>query len=100
MNDRITAMINGANARLLSRFTSKDAHQEVSARTRSYDLVDATKKRRLIWLGHILRMQGPRLVKPTTKIQHDQKLAGDLFTDLPDYLHYDEIVLLAQNRKN
>ena len=29
------AKINGCNARMLSRFTNKDAHQEASARTRS-----------------------------------------------------------------
>ena len=31
LDERITAMINGANARLLSRFTGKDAHTEASA---------------------------------------------------------------------
>ena len=40
MNEQAKAMLNGANARCLSRFTGKDAHQEASARsTRSYDLV-------------------------------------------------------------
>ena len=28
LNEQIIAMINGANARLLSRFTGKDTHQE------------------------------------------------------------------------
>ena len=63
LDERITAKINGFNSRMLSRFTGKDAHAEASARTRSYDLVAAVKKRRLIWLGHILRLKGERLVK-------------------------------------
>ena len=45
LDDKVTAMLNGANARLLSRFTGKDAHAEASARTRTYDLVKAIKVR-------------------------------------------------------
>ena len=63
------AMINGANARLLSRFTGKDAHQEASVKTRTYDLVRDIKKRRMKWLGHLLRLPGHRLVKLATKVQ-------------------------------
>ena len=44
LSTRTQAMINGVNARCLCRFTGKDAHQEVSARTRSYDLVRAIRK--------------------------------------------------------
>ena len=53
LDQETIAMINGANARLLSRFTGKDAHVEVSVRTRMYDLVGAIRKRRLKWIGHI-----------------------------------------------
>ena len=46
LDERIQAMINGASARCLCRFTGKDAHQEASVRTRSFDLVLAIRKRR------------------------------------------------------
>ena len=68
MNERTMAMINGANARCLCRFTGKDAHQEASARSRSYDLVRAIRQRRLRWLGHLLRLRGDRLVKLATRV--------------------------------
>ena len=69
LSERAMAMINGANARCLCRFTGKDAHQEASARTRSYDLVRAIRQRRLRWLGHLLRLRGDRLVKLATRVQ-------------------------------
>ena len=48
------AKLNGANARLLSRFTGKTSHEEASDRKRTYDMVMAIRKRRHQWLGHIL----------------------------------------------
>ena len=69
MDEQTRAHINGANASLLSRFTGKDAHQEASTKTRSYDLVKAIKQRRMKWLGHLLRLQGERLVKLATWVQ-------------------------------
>ena len=44
--------LNGANSRLLSRFTGKTTHQE--ARDPTFDLIVAIRRRRLCWLGHIL----------------------------------------------
>ena len=99
LDEKTTAMINGANARCLSRFTGKDAHTEASARTRSFDLVLAIRKRRFKWLGHILRMQGPRLVKLATRVQHSQGMKGNLFMDIPGKYSYDAICKLADNRK-
>ena len=46
LNVQTLAKINGANARLLSRFTGKDAHEEASAATRTFDLVHAVRLRR------------------------------------------------------
>ena len=91
-------MLNGANARLLSRFTGKDAHKEASPSSQTYNLVSAIKKRRLKWLGHILRMEGDRLVKFATKTQFDQGLAGDLFEGLPTDWDYEHISDVTSNR--
>mgnify|MGYP003326603192 CR=1 FL=1 len=98
LSEEVCALINGANARLLSRFTHKSAHEEASPRTRTYDLLDAVRRRRLVWLGHILRMQGKRLVKFATAIQFRQQLEGDLFDDIPSHFTYDDIQRLAQDR--
>ena len=92
-------MLNGANARLLSRFTGKDIRAEVSSHTCSFDLVGNIKKKRLKWLGHILRMKGPRLIKLAVKVQFNQDLTGDMFDALPRHLNFDEVVNLVQDRK-
>ena len=98
LTEEVCAMINGANARLLSRFTHKSAHEEASPRTRTYDLLDAVRRRRLVWLGHILRMQGKRLVKLATVLQFEQQLEGDMFADISQQFTYDDIQRVAQDR--
>ena len=99
LNEKNMALLNGANARCLSRFTGKDAHAEASAKTRSYDLVLAIRKRRFKWLGHILRMPESRLIKLATKVQFQQGLQGNLFMDIPCNPSYEGICGLAKNRK-
>ena len=93
------ASINGINARCLSRITGKSAHEEASARTRTYDLVRAIRVRRLKWLGHILRMTGERLVKMAVRRQWQLGIEGNIFMDVPAGLTYTEVVALAQDRK-
>ena len=99
LDESTLAMLNGANARCLSRFTGKDAHAEASARSRSFDLTLAIRKRRFKWLGHILRMQGSRLVKLAVAVQHSQGLRGNIFMDIPGQFSFKAICRLAQNRK-
>ena len=99
LDEASAAMINGANARLLSRFTGKDAHAEASARTRSYDLVQAIRLRRFKWVGHIMRMDGDRLVKLAVQSQFKHEYEGSMLSDLPDHMKYNDIVQAAQQRK-
>ena len=91
--------LNGTNAHCLSRFTGKDAHTEASARSRSFDLVHAIRKRRFKWLGHILRMPGSRLIKLAIKVQHKQGMSGNMFMDVPGSYSFEAICKLARNRK-
>ena len=99
LDAKTTALINGANARCLSRFTGKDAHVEASVRTRSFDLVAAIKRRRFKWLGHLLRLQGNRIVKWALKVQHGQHYEGNMFHGMPDRLKFGQVALLAYDRK-
>jgi len=59
--------LNGANSHLLTRITGKTIHEE--ARDPSYDLNLNIRKRRLCWLGHILRLDDHRLVKSAIRAQ-------------------------------
>ena len=36
LDERVCAMINGANSRMLARFTGKSVHEEASAQTRTF----------------------------------------------------------------
>ena len=56
---------------------------ETSAKTRSYDLVGAIRRRRYRWLGHILRLDGDRLIKEAVKVQFLMQLPGNIFMDAP-----------------
>ena len=92
LDEQAQAQINGINARLMSRFTGKDAHQEASPKTRTYDLVRAIKQRRMKWLGHLLRLPEERLVKLATRVQHARHLShhkgNDTTIVVVLYLHY------------
>ena len=91
LSEENIALLNGANARLLSRFTGKDAHVEASKRTRSYDLVLAIRKRRFKWLGHILRLPGERLIKLAIRVQHQRGRPGNMAMDIPGILSFEAI---------
>ena len=92
-------MINGANARCLSRFTGQDAHSKASAITRTFDLVGAIKKRRFVYLGHILRMQDERLVKHAVERQFALGQQGNMFQDVPKHYTLAQVKAVAANRK-
>ena len=72
LNESILKTINGFNSRCLSVITKGDVHE--LARDPPFHLVLTIRKRRLRYLGHILRMEQDRLVKRTlialTKRRH------------------------------
>ena len=85
--------INGANSRLLARITRRTVHEE--ARSPSYDIIRSIRYRRLVWLGHILRLKkvkqhdnsgnfmgyAERLVKTAVQHQHAEGYEGSLLMD-------------------
>ena len=54
LTGKVIAALNGANARMVSIITGRTAHQEASAKWRTFNLVTWIRARRLQWLGHIL----------------------------------------------
>ena len=104
MTPKTTRQLNGANSRLLSRFTGRTAHEE--ARNPSLDMVASIRARRLCWLGHILRMEDvkteegetkTRLVKLAAIHQHTAGYAGSIFMDAPRGT-LEEIMKVAEER--
>ena len=57
------------------------------------------RKRRFVWLGHILRMEGDRLVKHAVARQHSIGLPGNMFYDVPPHLSFEQIEAAASDRK-
>ena len=99
LDEKTAAALNGANTRCLSRISGKSIHEEASVRTRTFDLVGSIRKRRMKWLGHILRMPNERLVKHAARRQYEMAREGNLFADTPQHLSYDELEAVTQNRK-
>ena len=58
---QVTRMINGFNSRCLHVITGED--YRVTATTPVYDLVLAVRKRRMRYLGHVLRLPQDRIVR-------------------------------------
>ena len=97
LDQKTIAMLNGCNARCLSHITQKTAHEEASAKTRTYDVVAAIRQRRHKWLGHILRLKGQRYVKEAVKAQLLLNLPGNITMDSPTF-SFDDLTALAQDR--
>ena len=79
--------LNGANSRLLARFTGKTIPQEARAATTSYSLIRGIRIPRLRYLGHILRSGTNRLVYQAVMAQRDMNIYGGLTMD--DHPHED-----------
>ena len=102
MTQQAKAKINGANAKCMSRITGLTIAQEASSKTRTYDLLRAINKRKLEWLGHILRMPdvpSVRLVKTAVKVQYRMGMQGNMLENAPPTNSFAELEQLAQNRK-
>ena len=78
---------------------SQPQDQEVSVRTRSYDILQTIKHRRFVWLEHLLSLKGKRLVKLTIEIQFERKSKEGFLMKFPSHLTFGEITTLEHNRK-
>ena len=83
----VMRQINGANSRMLSHLTGKTIPQEARPATCSFDLVRAIRKRRLKWLGDILRADPNRITYKAVAEQKRLGLQGNLLMDAPPPHH-------------
>ena len=98
LNKQILGLINGANSRMLARFTGKSIPAEARPATCSLNLIHKIRQRRLRWVGHILR-QGPGHITYTALVaQSLSKSEGNLLMDAPPHTHLDELIPLAMDR--
>ena len=98
LNKQILALINGANSRMLARFTGKSIPAEARPATCSLNLIQKIRQRRLRWVGHILR-QGPGHITYTTlAVQSINNSEGNLLMDAPPHINLDDLIPLAMDR--
>ena len=89
--------INGANSKMLARFTGKTIPQEARPATTSFDLVKNIRQRRFKWLGQILRAGPIKLTYQAVEEQRRLGLPGNLLMDAP---HHNSLRDLAEKAKN
>lgn len=98
LNKQTLSLINGANSRMLARFTGKSIPNEARPATCSLNLILKIRQRRLRWVGHILR-QGPGHITYTAlAVQSSRNLEGNLLMDAPPHTHLSELTHLAMDR--
>ena len=83
LTPKVLRQLNGANSGLLSHFTGKETRVEARPLTTSLDLTKEIRRRRLCWLGHILRMGPERLVRSAVEEQFAMGGGGSMFMDAP-----------------
>ena len=99
MTEEVTRKVNGFNSRCLHVITG-DSYRD-TALNPVYNLLSAIRKRRLRFLGHILRMDTNRLLRQTLfAYLHDvdSRPAGSLLHGC-DHLPMSELVDMARDRR-
>ena len=99
MTTSVKKMVNGFNSRCLDAITKLGYH--VTATNPPFSLNLAIRRRRLRYLGHILRMDTNRLVRRTLKayVHGGERLPeGSLLEDC-DRVSFEELAVLARDRK-
>ena len=92
-------MINGANSKMLARFTVKTIPQEVRQTTCSFNLVHHIRIRRFRWLGHILRAGPSRLTYQAVEEQSRLGRPGSILMDAPPHTRLMNLAVIASDRK-
>ena len=83
---------------MIARITHKTPREEVSRRTRTFDVVGWVRARRLQWAGHILRMHHSRMVHRAVQYLHSHSKVGDILMDVPKGFSWGELIVMASNR--
>ena len=94
----VMRQLNGANSRMLSRLTGKSIPQEARPASCSFNLVKAIRKRRLKWLGDILRNGPSRITYQAVKEQKRLGLPGNLLMDAPPHSSIEELASKARDQ--
>ena len=100
------ALINGANATMLSHITGRSPQDEASKHSTTFNIISWIRARRLRWVGHILRLhdekkphEGQRLLFQTAKHIFEHPQDGDLMMDAPTD-DWQDLLIKAKDRQS
>ena len=98
LNEKLEKRIRHWNAGNLYHITGRGHKDEYN--TPSFDVFTAIRKRRLRWLGHILRLPSYRLIQQWViqEWEWQVQVPGSLYMDTPKHSSISELGLLAQDR--
>ena len=103
LTEKVLRIINGANSRLLSRFTGKNIQAEVRPASTSLNLNKRIRLQRFRWLGTILRNSWDgatgrrRLIYQAVESQHLHQMKGGILMDAPPCNNVSELIPLAND---
>ena len=83
---------------MVAIITRRTPHEEASAATCTFNIVDWIRARRMQWLGHILRMDDSRLIKKAVRLMYTKRQPGDLLMDAPASHSWSELCQRAAHR--
>ena len=95
-------MINGANSKMLVKFTDKTIPQEARQTTCSFNLVRHIRIRRFKWLVHILRAGPSRLTYQAVEEQSRLSRPVNILMDAPPhtcFMNLMNLTVIASDRK-
>ena len=93
--------LNGANSQMLARVTGESVRSQAKSETAVFDLVKNIRRRRLRWLGQILRGDETRLLFEAMRVQYHEHMdgvKGTLFMDAPASNSFEELILSANDK--
>ena len=91
--------LNGANSKMLARFTGKTIPQEARSVTCSFDLLHSIHVRRFKWIGHILRAGPSRLIYQAVEEQHRIALPDNILMDAPPHSSLMGLTIQVRDRQ-
>ena len=89
--------INGFNSRCLAAITDREYREEATDPT--YDLCSDLRSRRLMYIGHVLRMDPEHMTRRVIVARGTDHRDGDLFMDCPDHDSIETLTEIAYDRK-
>ena len=87
----VMRQLNGANSKILAHITGKTIPQEARPSSWSFNLVRSIRKRRMRWIGDILRAGPERITYQAVEEKRRFGLPGNILMDAPPHTTLEEL---------